>query len=418
MGFKFLTNCIMVASIFFSLSSCAPLKLQESEDPDINRNVSELIRDRGYPVEEHYVTTQDGYILNLQRIPHGRNTIKSGGSPKPVVFLQHGLTMDSTNWVLNGPSDSLGYILADRGFDVWLGNIRGNKYSQRHVKLNPSEDAFWDWSWQEMAEYDLPAMLNYALNVSGEKQLFYVGHSQGTLIGFTGFSSNPQLASKVRMFFALAPVYTVGYCSDFLISAAYALYPIIRVFPTLKGGEMMTNELVQMLTEKEVCGGDLSEKVCYDFAEELFGFDSANINMSRVPVILSHWGSGTSFKNFVHFGQMVLSKKCTKFDYGYVGNFERYYQFWPPEYKVENMQTPTALFSGSNDKLASPKDVELLRQRLTNMKYFKEIEGWNHADFLFGNDAPQLLYSKILNMIKTDLTLGENMAEFQLFDEK
>ena len=93
-------------------------------------------------------------------------------------------------------------------------------------------------------------------------------------------------------------------------------------------------------------------------------------------------------------------------------------QFWPPEYKVENMQTPTALFSGLNDKLASPKDVELLRQRLTNMKYFKEIEGWNHVDFLFGNDAPQLLYSKILNMIETDLTLGENMVEFQLFDEK
>lgn len=39
MDFKILTKCIMVASIFFSLSSCAPLKLQEqSEDPDISRN--------------------------------------------------------------------------------------------------------------------------------------------------------------------------------------------------------------------------------------------------------------------------------------------------------------------------------------------------------------------------------------------
>lgn len=85
---------------------------------------------------------------------------------------------------------------------------------------------------------------------------------------------------------------------------------------------------------------------------------------------------------------------------------------------MEDMQTPTALFSGSNDKLADPKDVALLKQRLTNMKYFREIEGWNHADFLFGIDATRLLYSKIINMMETDLTLGTNMAEFQLFEDK
>ena len=89
-------------------------------------------------------TTQDGFILQLHRIPQGQKATKSK-SAKPVVFLQHGLTMDSTNWILNGPSDSLGYILADRGFDVWLGNIRGNMYSQRHIKLDPSKDEFWDW---------------------------------------------------------------------------------------------------------------------------------------------------------------------------------------------------------------------------------------------------------------------------------
>lgn len=409
-------NCVIVTLLFLPLLSCAPLKAP-LEDPDLYRNASELIRDRGYPVEEHYVSTPDGFILNLQRIPRGRRTSNSK-SPKSVVFLQHGLTMDSTNWVLNSPSDSLGYILADRGFDVWLGNIRGNMYSQRHVKLNPSQDEFWDWSWQEMARYDLPAMLNYALNVSGQSQLFYVGHSQGTLIGFTGFSSNPELASKVKMFFALAPVYTVGHCSEIIRSTAYTLYPAMHGFQNFHTGRMMTRKLVQMLTEKSLCDGGFEEKVCYDLGQELFGFDSSNINMTRVPVILSHWGSGTSFKNFVHFGQMVLSKKCAQFDHGYIHNFIRYGQLYPPEYKVENMATPTVLFSGSNDKLASPKDVKLLKKRITNLRYFEEIKEWNHVDFVFGNDAPGLLYSRMMDMMEMELVLGADMADFRLMMEK
>ena len=61
-----------------------------------------------------------------------------------------------------------------------------------------------------MAKYDLPAAINYALGVSKQKQLFYVGHSQGTLIAFAGFGRNHDLAQKVKAFFALAPVTTVG----------------------------------------------------------------------------------------------------------------------------------------------------------------------------------------------------------------
>lgn len=93
-------------------------------------------------------------------------------------------------------------------------------------------------------------------------------------------------------------------------------------------------------------------------------------------------------------------------------------QFHPPEYSVENMATPAVLFSGSNDKLASPKDVQLLKKRITNLRYFQEIKGWNHADFLFGNDAPSVLYSKMLDMIEVEQFLGKNMAEFRLMEEE
>jgi len=48
-----------------------------------------------------------------------------------------------------------------------------------------------------MAAHDLPAMVDYILNVTGNKQVVYVGHSQGTLIGFAKFSADLEFARKV-----------------------------------------------------------------------------------------------------------------------------------------------------------------------------------------------------------------------------
>jgi len=39
----------------------------------------------------------------------------------------------------------VGFVLADAGFDVWLGNVRGNTYSRAHVKYSPSDAKFWEW---------------------------------------------------------------------------------------------------------------------------------------------------------------------------------------------------------------------------------------------------------------------------------
>ena len=80
-----------------------------------------------------------------------------------------------------------------------------------------------------MADYDLPAMINHVLQVTGQKQLFYVGHSQGTMIAFNGFADNPDLGKKVRAFFALAPVYTLNDATKIVKDAADLLYPLVKV---------------------------------------------------------------------------------------------------------------------------------------------------------------------------------------------
>lgn len=94
-----------------------------------------------------------------------------------------------------------------------------------------------------------------------------------------------------------------------------------------------------------------------------------------------------------------------------LSSFPVHFQFKPPEYRVENMATPTVLFAGAKDKLADPKDVEILKKRLSNIKYFEQIEHWNHLDFLFGIDAPELLYSKMLDIMETESGLRTNITK-------
>lgn len=116
-----------------------------SFDPDVSRNVSELIWSKGYPVEEYNVITTDGYILSVQRIPRGRNEVfRNNSSAKVPVFLVHGLFGSSADFVVNFEKQSLGFLLADAGFDVWLGNYRGNTYTN-HVSLRRDDKPFWSF---------------------------------------------------------------------------------------------------------------------------------------------------------------------------------------------------------------------------------------------------------------------------------
>ncbi|XP_037579267.1 lipase member K-like [Dermacentor silvarum] len=107
------------------------------------------------------------------------------------------------------PHQSLGFILADNGFDVWLGNVRGTKYS-RHVFLNKIYRKFWDFSLDEMIKYDLPAQIDWILRQTKENTLQFVGWSQGGGIMFGLLADKPEYNKKVKFFHAMAPAVFMG----------------------------------------------------------------------------------------------------------------------------------------------------------------------------------------------------------------
>jgi lysosomal acid lipase/cholesteryl ester hydrolase len=101
----------------------------------------------GMGFEQYKVVTEDNYILQVMHI-----YAKILKPESPVVFLQHGLFSCADVWVLNGEL-SPAFILANEGFDVWLGNNRGNVYSRSHKWLCPDKQsaAFFDYSFSELA---------------------------------------------------------------------------------------------------------------------------------------------------------------------------------------------------------------------------------------------------------------------------
>ena len=74
----------------------------------------ELIRSYGYPVEEHEVVSEDGYVLTLHRIPHRKADSGSDPKIKVPVLLGHCMVASSAVWSLM-PNHSLAYSLADSG---------------------------------------------------------------------------------------------------------------------------------------------------------------------------------------------------------------------------------------------------------------------------------------------------------------
>jgi len=420
-----ITIFLLVLSRTPSSTNAGPIDFDvysAKNDPDCFRHTPELIESRGFVSETHNVTTADKYILTLFRIV---NPALNETERKRPIILQHGLFSSSTDWILNsaggylhddpeerergasvfqgrGVGRNIGFELAKRGYDVWLPNSRGNFYSRNHTGLpfkNPFK-AFWDFSFDQMIEFDQPAVIDYILETTGRKTVGYAGHSQGTLTMFGLLSTQPKYNDIIKPFIALAPVGSMarsGTSFKYLAKIPW----LEKIMMSYMHGEFLPKSRLTRWLASTLCASRV-RAICSNIMFMANGWSTVQLNHTRLPVYLSHFPAGTSSKNLVHYGQAVKSGVFSKFDYGQDKNSDIYGFFEPPDYQWEKITNQhIALFHSHNDLLATPSDVSIFRARLQVrpvMDYIIPVKDWNHLDFILARDTGIYVISKMLEL--------------------
>ncbi|XP_024542122.1 triacylglycerol lipase 2 isoform X2 [Selaginella moellendorffii] len=398
---KMVLPLLLAACLAVAASAAAPSSSFPNHGKQILRFAedsfcSTLVLVHGYPCQEFKVTTPDGYILRVHRIPHGVAGVSSP-SPKPV-FLQHGVLQGGDDWVFYPPRNSLGFVLADEGFDVWIGNLRGTHWSRQHVSYSSGDKAYWDWTWDGHAQYDLPAMLNLVHENTGS-ELYYVGHSQGTLIALAAFSES-KLMNVVRAAVLLSPIaYLKGMTST--LSRLAALLYMDQIYDDVGLSQFTLESGIGAYLLRNLCSLDPR---CADLLVLVTGRNCC-FNASLTSYYRQFEPQGSSTKNLVHLAQMVRTGLFAKFDYGSsLGNMRAYSQVVPPTYEPANIPKsfPVFLVYGGKDTLSTPQGVQELAKRLVCTQQTLFLPNYAHADFVVGTRARQDVFDPVIKFIKAN----------------
>lgn len=347
----------------------------------------------GYKAEEHIVQTADGYLLGVHRIRGRRGLI----SKNKVVYFHHGLLMNSEIWICNLDSENcLPFILADLGYDVWLGNNRGNKYSKKHVTMAPNSKDFWDFSIDNFALFDIPDTINYILNVVGDqKKVVYIGFSQGSAQAFAALSIHPSLNRKVELFIALAPAMAPPGLSNNVVNSLMRASPSLIYLFFGRKAILNSTAFWQSIMYPRL----FVQAIDYSL-QTLFNWRSRNISYYQKLAAYSHLYSFTSVKSVVHWFQIIRSGRFHMFDDEVQSpfNFQEKYFYRVASFPTQNITSPILLLYGESDSLV---DIDVMLSELPQGTKAIGVDGHEHVDMIWADDVKNVVIPHVLDALST-----------------
>ncbi|KAG4383111.1 hypothetical protein GLYMA_13G003000v4 [Glycine max] len=259
--------------------------------------------------------------------------------------------------------------------------------------------AYWDWSWDELARYDLPAFVQYVYNQTGQR-MHYAGHSLGTLMVLADLSRG-KLLDMLRSAALLCPIAHLNHVTS----------PVART----AAQSFIADPLYWLGLREFIPNGDAASKLVGGICHILNLINCSNnlltlitgpnccLNSSAFNAYLDHGLPPTATKNLIHLCQMIRTAKIAKYDYGdQRQNMQHYGQRVPPLYdmtKISN-EFPLFLTYGRQDALSNVKDVQLLLNDLRDHDGNKLVvlftEDYSHYDFIMGVNVNQIIYDPMI----------------------
>ncbi|KPJ06381.1 Lipase 3 [Papilio machaon] len=365
-------------------------------DPMSSMDTPQLITLHGRRAESHIVLTEDGYLLTLHRIVASRSK-RSPDVKNNTVLLHHGLLGSSADWVLLGAKKSLPYLLSNLGYDIWLANARGNVYSRGHVSKNINNSDFWKFSWQEMGQYDLPAIIHYIRLVKNTSDpISFVGHSMGATALLVLLSTSPIFNTFIRIGILIAPLaFMVNSKGPLRMFGPFAPRPPL-LQQVMSTGEFMPSKVTPEWLSSRHCARPqvLCRNPLFYIAGDILQGPLWDENL--LTRVLNHVPAGTSTYTISHYAQLTRNGKFHKF-----GDVIT-------EFPLNRISLPIALISSSEDWLATLPDVKKLYFGLSNPidHFVIRNNNFSHTEFVWGPKADIIVFRKVIDYIKNGLSLS------------
>jgi pimeloyl-ACP methyl ester carboxylesterase len=314
--------------------------------------------------EIHWAYTEDGWRLALHRVKPQKRLYK-----EPVI-LCHGLGANRYN--LDWPGQSLAHFFADRGFDVFVPETRGNGLSDRPRLFSKKK---WDFTFDHLPRFDAPAIIKKVLDITGEEQVFWLGHSMGGMTAYAYLGMDASLVKAATVLASPAAFESLGWARRITFLARWL--PFLRRIAQSAIASATAPFAARIMPDKPRLMAN-----------------SANMDPELSRRVIVNLITDVSWPMMLQGALWVESGKFLSADCS-VDYLE----------KLKSVQTPMLITVGTADLLSPIPSVQAAYEALgatdKRLVIFGRVHGYmddyGHGDLVFGRNAPTEVFPVLVD---------------------